>query len=257
MKNFYICAPVVPRDRFDINSITAEAIESLKKTFGTDVADDALISSSMEILNSRSGDDAVSYYLNDRPYGKVMLNISKMIDDIAWSDMCYFTPDWNGSVECRIARNVCLELGVPIYDNVNGALVKYNKDTTNDGRANMHTVFISVPMSGRANSDVRMDIARATRIIKKIFDDAGKEVNIMHNFDCVVGPPEDCVHLVTNSLRYLGEAVHQMAFCDMVFFCDGWEKSPGCNIEREICKRYNIKIIDEDAADAAAVSKSL
>lgn len=254
---FYICAPFISRNEFEIDAIASEAIKLLGETFGYGTVQSHYVSSNMHLAKRRSGESAMDYYLNDHPHGKTMINASKMIDDIAWHDVCYFAPGWEQSAECRIARNACLELGVPIYDNVNGTLVKYNKDTTNDGRTNMHTVFISVPMSGRANSDVRMDIARATRIIKKIFDDAGKEVNIIHNFDCVVGPPEDCVHLVTNSLRYLGEAVRQMAFCDMVFFCDGWEKSPGCNIEREICKRYNIKIIDEEAADAAAVSKSL
>ena len=121
----------------------------------------------------------------------------------------------------------------------------------------MYTVFISVPMSGRPDADVRADIERATTAIKKKFDTAGKQVEIVHNFDCVIAPPEECIHLVTNSLRYLGEAVRQMAFCDTVYFCRGWENSPGCNIEREICKRYNIKIIDEESADAASVSKSL
>ena len=254
---FYICTPFVPRDRFKIDSITSEAINLLEETFGHSTVQSHYVSSNMDIPNHRSGDSAMDYYLNDRPHGKVMINASKMIDDVAWHDACYFTPGWEQSAECRIARNACLELGVPIYDNVNGTLVKYSKDATNDGRTIMHTVFISVPMSGRPDVDVRADIERATTAIKKKFGTAGKEVEIVHNFDCVITPPEECIHLVTNSLRYLGEAVRQMAFCDTVYFCRGWENSPGCNIEREICRRYNIKIIDEESADAASVSKSL
>lgn len=255
---FYVCAPFIPRDRFEIDAIESDVICRLRRYFALETITPGQVFSNMDIIRNRSGESAMDYDLNNRSHGKIMINVSEMLDDIAWCDACYFISGWEQSAECTIARNACLELGVPIYDEAeDGTLVKYTNDMSDDRRTNMHRVFISVPMRGRANSEVRMDIARATRIIKKLFDSAGKEVEIIHNFDCVVGPPEDCVHLVTNSLRYLGEAVRQMAFCDMVFFCYGWENSPGCNIEREICKRYNIKIIDEEAADAAVVSKSL
>ena len=112
----------------------------------------------------------------------------------------------------------------------------------------MKKVFISVPMSGRAEINVRNDIKRASETIIKLY---GEDVEIVHNYDCVA--PEGA-----GRLWYLGEAIKQLGECDVCYFVKHWECSEGCLIEREICKVYLIDIlIESDTRDGVILKGGL
>ncbi len=102
-------------------------------------------------------------------------------------------------------------------------------------------VFISVPMSGRTDKDVSVEIEQ----IKKIFMDyisktnPGETVEFVDNLDNDIDPSR-CVDLVNEPLLYLGEAIRKMAFCDAVLFAPGYHKARGCNIEHEVTKVYGL-----------------
>lgn len=100
----------------------------------------------------------------------------------------------------------------------------------------MKKVFISVPMNGREEFDIRIDIKRASENIRKIY---GEDVEIIHNYDCVA--PENA-----GRLWYLGEAIKQLGKCDICYFVDGWAESNGCRIEHEICDLYEVDIFYEE-----------
>ena len=104
----------------------------------------------------------------------------------------------------------------------------------------MKKVFISVGMTGRAEIDVRNDIKRASENIRKLY---GKDVEIVHNYDCVA--PEG-----SGRLYYLGEAIKQLGECDVCYFVRNWEHSDGCVVERHICGLYSIDtIVESDRKD--------
>lgn len=100
----------------------------------------------------------------------------------------------------------------------------------------MKRVFISVPMNGREEIDVRNDIKRASENIRKFYSE---NVEIVHNYDCVASEN-------TSRLWYLGEAIKQLGECDVCYFVEGWRNSNGCLIEFNICKLYGIGIIGKD-----------
>lgn len=102
-------------------------------------------------------------------------------------------------------------------------------------------VFISIPMSGRADKDVSIEI----ELIKKIFMDyildtnPGENVEFVDNLDNDVDPSR-CVDLVNDRLLYLGEAIRKMAFCDAVIFAPEWYKAKGCEIEFTAASTYGL-----------------
>lgn len=102
-------------------------------------------------------------------------------------------------------------------------------------------VFISIPIHGRTDKDVFIEIEQ----IKKIFMDyildtnPGEAVDFIDNLDNDIDPSR-CVDLVNERLLYLGEAIRKMAFCDAVIFAPEWYKAKGCKIECAIASSYGL-----------------
>ena len=46
-------------------------------------------------------------------------------------------------------------------------------------------------------------------------------------------------------LFYLARSLEEMAYCDIAYFCKGWEKARGCRIEHEAAVAYGLEIIYE------------
>ena len=102
-------------------------------------------------------------------------------------------------------------------------------------------VFISIPMSGRADKDVSIEIEQ----IKKIFmtyiseTNPGETVEFVDNLENDIDPSR-CVDLVNDRLLYLGEAIRKMAFCDAVIFAPEWYKARGCEVEYAVASVYDL-----------------
>ena len=105
----------------------------------------------------------------------------------------------------------------------------------------MLRVFISVPMSGKSDGEVKRDIDKVQQevLYKHWF---GDEVEFVDNlltstevelFDLLDKP-------VTKNLLYLGTAITKMASCNAVVFAPGWDKARGCRVEFEVAKQYDI-----------------
>ena len=46
-------------------------------------------------------------------------------------------------------------------------------------------------------------------------------------------------------LYHLAKSLEEMAKCDAVYFCKGWENARGCKIEHETAKAYGLDMIYE------------
>ena len=100
-------------------------------------------------------------------------------------------------------------------------------------------VFLSLPMSGRTEDDIRADLNRMkTAIIEShIFGD--EEIEFRHNLDCSFVPGR-AEQAVTPNLLYLGVAIKKMAVCHAVVIHEDFEKFRGCCIEANVCIEYDI-----------------
>lgn len=102
-------------------------------------------------------------------------------------------------------------------------------------------VFISIPMSGRADKDVSIEIEQIKKIFTMYISDTNPEetVEFVDNLDNDVDPSR-CVDLVNDRLLYLGEAIRKMAFCDAVIFAEKHEIAKGCRIEHGVALEYGL-----------------
>lgn len=99
----------------------------------------------------------------------------------------------------------------------------------------MKTAMISQPMRGKTEDEIRA-----------IQDEAKKELASMgyDALDTYYG--FDMPWFVKNEALYcLGISLVDMANCDAVYFCRGWEDARGCQIEHEAAEAYGIECIYE------------
>ena len=109
----------------------------------------------------------------------------------------------------------------------------------------MKKIFLSLPMSGRSNKEIRAQIEQMKmEFLLKNPLDKGELIEFVHNFlemeveTNTFDPFEG--ERKTPALYYLGRAINKMAYCDGVYFGKGWSKARGCLIEMEACVKYDI-----------------
>lgn len=96
-------------------------------------------------------------------------------------------------------------------------------------------IFISQPMYGIPLREIYLKrqqiIARVKKYVENVFD-----VNLIEPSEV----PDN-----VGRLWYLGNSIMMMDNCDLIIFCDGWNKANGCCIEHEIVQKYNLNYIME------------
>lgn len=94
-------------------------------------------------------------------------------------------------------------------------------------------VFISQPMRGLAEREIKLNRAKAIESIKRLY---GDDVEIIDNyFDSDEKP-----------LFKLGKSIELLSTADIIYLCNGWNKARGCKIEYMCASDYDIKIIFEE-----------
>lgn len=94
-------------------------------------------------------------------------------------------------------------------------------------------VFVSQPMKGLTEQEIKLNRAKAIENIKSI---CGNDVEIIDNyFDNNEKP-----------LFNLGKSIELLSTADIIYLCKGWNKARGCNIEYMCASDYGIKIIFEN-----------
>lgn len=104
--------------------------------------------------------------------------------------------------------------------------------------------MVSQPMAGLSDdeiADVRDDAIAAMdaagySFISTLFSEDDYE-------DFVDAAGEDVENVKRPALMYMSRAIEAMAFCDAVFFCDGWSDARGCRIEHECAKAYGLTCV--------------
>lgn len=113
-------------------------------------------------------------------------------------------------------------------------------------------VFISLPMSGRTDSDIRADIHKAKEAYLDLTGMDIQDVVFVTNLDADLAN-ELCVNYRDYSgtlgskdkdaVWYLGSAITRLAKCDEIFFWGNWGAARGCLIEHSVAKKYHIPIV--------------
>ena len=103
----------------------------------------------------------------------------------------------------------------------------------------MKKLFVSVPMKGREEKEIRASIEKMKKIAE-IYE--GEELELIDSY-IEHNPPKDCQQAVW----YLGESLKKLSEADVfIGIDDSWAWS-GCQIEREVARSYNIKIYEVKA----------
>ena len=99
--------------------------------------------------------------------------------------------------------------------------------------------MISQPMGGLTDEKIE----RVRKEAKTTLEELGYEViDTKFNFSDAYLERKGVKHL---SLHYLAVSLMEMATCDLVYFCKGWEKARGCVIEHEAAEKYGLNIMEE------------
>ena len=98
----------------------------------------------------------------------------------------------------------------------------------------MKKLFISQPMKGKTDEEIKAERAKAVEEAKKALND---EVEIIDSF--FQGAPVDA-----KPLWFLGKSLELLSTADIAYFARDWEKYRGCRIEHTAAMEYGIKVIE-------------
>ena len=97
----------------------------------------------------------------------------------------------------------------------------------------MKKLFVSVPMKGRTEEEIKASIQKMKKIAE-IYE--GEELELIDSY-IEDNPPKDSKEAVW----YLGESLKKLAQADVfIGICESYDWN-GCQIERETTERYGIK----------------
>lgn len=111
----------------------------------------------------------------------------------------------------------------------------------------MHkNVFISQPMTGKSEEEILATRQKEIDKIHQLFDADGVEINIIASYIDDATRKHFKEHVsddINWDIFWLSQSLERLAMADMIWLCDGWEYSNGCNIELECATRYGISIM--------------
>ena len=98
----------------------------------------------------------------------------------------------------------------------------------------MKKLFISQPMKGKTNVEIKKEREEAIRCAKGMMSD---EVEVIDSF--FENAPAEA-----KPLWYLGESLKLLSTADVAYFATGWKNARGCKIEHTCAQQYGINIIE-------------
>lgn len=97
----------------------------------------------------------------------------------------------------------------------------------------MKKLFVSVPMKGRTEEEIKASIQKMKKIAE-IYE--GEELELIDSY-IEDNPPKDSKEAVW----YLGESLKKLAQADIFVGINEAYDWNGCQIEREVAERYGVK----------------
>ena len=99
----------------------------------------------------------------------------------------------------------------------------------------MKKLFISQPMRGKSNDEIRQTRNEAIVIAHNITND---DIEVIDSF--FEDAPIDA-----KPLWFLGKSIELLANADYVYFAEGWNNARGCIVEHYCAKEYGLTIIKD------------
>ena len=107
-------------------------------------------------------------------------------------------------------------------------------------------IFISQPMTGKSEEEILATRQKEIEKIHQLFDADGVEINIIASYidDATRKHFKEHVRDDINwDIFWLSQSLERLAMADMIWLCDGWEYSKGCNVELECAIQYGLVIV--------------
>lgn len=98
----------------------------------------------------------------------------------------------------------------------------------------MKKLFVSIPMKGRSEEEIRKSIAKMKNIVEAY---EGEEVELIDSY-VKDNPPENN----NQAVWYLGESLKKLSEADIMVTIDDRYSWNGCVVEYEAACRYGIKV---------------
>ena len=116
----------------------------------------------------------------------------------------------------------------------------------------MKKLFISVPMKGRTEENIKNSMARMHKIAELVFD---QELEVIQSYI-----PDNAPENTNRSIWYLGESIKMMSEADYFVGIGYSECFKGCQIEKDVAAAYGIPFttvqVEEMMPDAAEIEKN-
>lgn len=96
-------------------------------------------------------------------------------------------------------------------------------------------VFISQPMKGKTNEEIK---AERNRLIGKVRALYGDDIEVIDSF--FENAPADA-----RPLWFLGKSLELLATADVAAFARGWRDARGCRIENICAIEYGIEVVED------------
>ena len=107
-------------------------------------------------------------------------------------------------------------------------------------------IFISQPMTGKSEEEILATRQKEIDKIHQLFDADGVEINIIASYIDDATRKHFKEHVsddINWDIFWLSQSLERLAMADMIWLCEGWEYSKGCNVELECAMQYGISIV--------------
>ena len=107
-------------------------------------------------------------------------------------------------------------------------------------------IFISQPMTGKSEEEILATRQKAIDEIHQLASKDGEQVNIIDSYidDATRKHFEERASDDINwDIYWLSQSLQKLSLADMIWLCDGWKHSKGCNVEHECAIQYGLDIV--------------
>ena len=101
-------------------------------------------------------------------------------------------------------------------------------------------------MTGKSEEEILATRQEAIDKIHQLFDADGVEINIIASYIDDATRKHFKEHVsddINWDIFWLSQSLERLAMADMIWLCDGWEYSKGCNVELECAIQYGLDIV--------------
>ena len=101
-------------------------------------------------------------------------------------------------------------------------------------------------MTGKSEEEILATRQKEIDKIHQFFGADGVEINIITSYidDATRKHFEEHVSdNINRDIFWLSQSLERLAMADMIWLCDGWEYSKGCNVELECAMQYGLGIV--------------